>query len=333
MKIGVDILENDIIKLYPGVIDIILQDQGTEKNIIWGTNNYEHLGDSYNHNTLILPELITGKNGNLIMPRIEKDKTLQLSRSKNMAEVFTPSWVCNSQNNMIDDRWFDRKNVFNYEVEDVDGLPWKVNIQKVYFPENRTWKDYINDKRLEIACGEAPYLTSRYDTTTGEFIPVSSRVGIIDRKLRIINENIENHDEWLDATQVAYESCYGYEWQGDNLLLAREAMLITFLENHILKFNKEPSLESIKNIAHIISWNIWQMDGLKGVVPYTCTTESLSTTDLFGHNETKDYFCTGCKKDQITKHNGVYCEVMDWSKIDKQTGKKGEKFRFIDLIK
>lgn len=332
MKVGVDVLENDILKYYPGVIEILLQDQSTHKNIIWGTENYKHLGDGYNHNVQIRPNLITGINGNVIMPRIEKDKNLQLSRSKNMAEVFTPSWVCNSQNNLIDNNWFGRQNVFNFEAIGDFSLPWKVNTQKIHFHGDSTWKDYINDKRLEIACGEAPYLTSRYDTTTGQFIPILHRIGIVDRKLRVINENTDTPHEWLNAAQTAYESCYGYEWQGDNLLLAREALLITFIENYILKFTNEPSIDSIKTIAQIISWNVWQMDGLKCVVPYTCITEYSSYTDLLGQEETKKSVCPGCNKNQIAKHNGIYCEVMDWSKVDKRTNKKGVKLRFIDLI-
>ena len=30
--------------------------------------------------------------------------------------MFTPSWVCNAQNNLIDDAWFGRKGVFNEEI-------------------------------------------------------------------------------------------------------------------------------------------------------------------------------------------------------------------------
>ena len=43
----------------------------------------------------------------------------------------------------------------------------------------------------------SPYLVSRYDTTTGEQIPIEKRIGLLERKLRIINENIDNSTEWL----------------------------------------------------------------------------------------------------------------------------------------
>ena len=58
-------------------------------------------------------------------------------------------------------------------------------------------KKYVDSKRLEITCGEAPFLTSRYDTTTGEVLVVNQRIGIIDRKLRVICENTDNEADWF----------------------------------------------------------------------------------------------------------------------------------------
>ena len=243
-----------------------------------------------------------------------------------MAEVFTPSWICNAQNNLIDNAWFERKNVFNKEIP--DEKKWKTNQAKIEFPKQKTWKDYVNDTRLEISCGEAPYITSRYDTTTGKFIEIESRIGLLDRKLRVINENIDDSSEWLKAIKSAYKNTYAYEWQGDSLLLARESMLFTFIENYKFKFEKEPLLKSIQEIAYIISWNVWQMDGLKGVVPFTCGEIKTKSVNLFGEEETDNSFCKGCLNNNMFEHNGIYCLVMDWSKKNS----KGKKLRFIDLI-
>jgi hypothetical protein len=185
-----------------------------------------------------------------------------------MAEVFTPSWVCNAQNNLVDEAWFGRKDVFN--TENSENHTWKPYPKHISFPEGKTWRDYVRATRMEMTCGEAPYLVSRYDTTTGEMIPLEQRIGLLDRKLRVVSENTETSGDWLDWAQIAYQNTYGFEWQGDNLLLAREALLWTFIENYQAKFHKQPMLKSIKYIAYIISWNIWQMDGLKGVVPGSC---------------------------------------------------------------
>ena len=179
---------------------------------------------------------------------------------------------------------------------------------------------------MEMTCGEAPYLASRYDTTTGDSIPLQQRIGLLDRKLRVVSENTETSGDWLDWAQTAYMNTYGFEWQGDNLLLAREALLWTFIENYQAKFNKAPIVKSINYIAYIVSWNIWQMDGLKGVVPDSCkngVTEKIQT--LFGEEE-QTVNCPGCQQDDLRRHNGVYCLIRDWPNNKK-------KIRFIDLIK
>ena len=334
MHIEVDILENDIREKYPEVLEILLRDHTTQKNIFWATDNYQELGKEYNFNSEILPELITGSYGNVIMPRVKKDKELQQSRARNMAEVFTPSWICNAQNNLIDYAWFGRENVFNTELISTNGTKyWKKNDEKIFFPSGKSWKHYIRDLRLEVSCGEAPYITSRYDTTTGDFISIENRIGLLDRKLRVINENVKTTGEWLEAAQTAYKTTYAFEWQGDSLLLAREAMLFTFIENYTEKFGKEPLLKSIQFIAYIISWNIWQMDGLKGVIPNSCNSTIRTKENLFGEIESKTYFCEVCLNNEISNHSGIKCLIKDWINKDPKTGKKGRKIFFIDLLK
>ena len=53
------------------------------------------------------------------------------------------------------------------------------------------------------------------------------------------------------------------------MLIARINLLETFCEYTLDRWNEEPTDSSLKRIADIISWNLWQMDGIKGVVPYT----------------------------------------------------------------
>lgn len=312
MQVVIDILENELIEKYPDILGILLRDQTTQKNIFWATDNYENLGESYRFSSEISPELITGEKGNVIMPRVHKDKILQLSRSKEMAEVFTPSWICNAQNNLVDNSWFGKDGVFNKETLLKNGTKsWETTKEKIVFPKGKTWQDYVRDTRLEISCGEAPYLVSRYDTTTGEFIKIEDRIGILDRKLRVVNENLDSITEWLKVVETAYKSTYGFEWQGDSLLLAREALLITFIENFTHKFETEPPLDYIQNIAEIISWNIWQMDGLKGVIPNSCKDEILDISNFF-ETKTEIKKCKGCETQNIKSHNGIYCNIMDW---------------------
>ena len=322
--LSVDIREDDLRELSEEVLDTLLFDHTTRHNIFWATHDYESLGSMYDYHSEILPELITGERGMVIRPRVLKSKANQTDRAKDMAEVFTPSWVCNAQNNLVDEAWFGRKDVFN--VEDTEKHTWHTIPNKIEFPECKTWKDYVRATRWEITCGEAPYLVSRYDATTGAFIPLNERIGLLDRKLRIVSENTDSSGEWLDMAQEAYMHTYGFEWQGDNLLLAREALLWTFIENYQARFGKMPILKSLKYIAYIISWNIFQMDGLKGVVPDSCHSQTVVSGGLFEARTERTIPCPGCEKEDLRHHNGIYCLIRDWANNKK-------KIRFIDLIK
>ena len=261
---NIDINETEVLKQYPEVLEMLLKDHTTQQNIYWATDSYADRGEGYQFKDAIIADSITGDNGMIIRPRSVKSKDEQTKRSKDMAEVFTPSWVCNAQNNLIDDAWFGKQGVFNAESPE---HTWKATTGKIEFPEGKTWKDYVRDTRLEITCGEAPYLVSRYDTVSGMPIELAERIGLLDRKLRVVSENTETTGEFLDWCQEAYKNTYGYEWQGDNLLLAREALLFTYLDYYRAKFGEEPLLKSIQYIAYIISWNVWQMDGLKFCPP------------------------------------------------------------------
>ena len=178
---------------------------------------------------------------------------------------------------------------------------------------------------MEITCGEAPYLVSRYDTTTGEPIPIGRRIGLLDRKMRVINENVETEKDWYAMAEKAIKHTYGYEWQGDNLLLAREALLYTYIEYFIDKFNEKdvegnyikdangnlrtPERRKIVNAARWISWNLWQMDGIKMVVPDSC--DKVYETNLFGEREKKT--CPACQKGEMKGHIGIQCIIRDWN--------------------
>lgn len=330
-----DILETEILEQYPEVLELLLYDFTTKNNVFWATDDYTYLGRGYEYGSPIKKELITGLYGNVIMPRVKKNTKLQQSRVRAKAEVFTPSWVCNMQNNLIDNTWFKRNHVFNKEVKTTEGQnDWIAIKEKVIFPKGKTWQDYIKDVRLEIACGEAPYIASRYDTTTGKYISIEKRIGLLDRKLRIINENTDSEKDWLKATEIAFKSIYAFDWQGDSLLLARESLLFTFLDYFHFKFRELPELFSIKIIAEIISWNVWQMDGLKGVIPESCAKEIVETTEnLFGEKHTETILCNGCLKGNLHKHNGIYCIIKDWKTKDPKTNEYGLQLRFIDLVK
>lgn len=310
---AIDIHENEIWQRDPQLLVELLRDRTTGKNIFWATKGYELRGDAYQYSAEITVASITGENGNVIQPRVSKSLEEQRYRVRSKAEVFTPAWLCNAQNNLIDAQWFGRDNVFNREVQG----GWVTNTNPIEFGDipGTRWQDYVLDTRLEIACGEGPYLASRYDAATGKVIPVEERIGLLDRKLRVVSENCPIRSHWLNWAHKAVQSVYGYEWQGDNLLLARESLLYTFIDFYAAKFGRTPTKEDLRRVARTITWNIWQMDGLKGVVPDSCKPiKGVSSFADFMDFVDEEHPCPGCIKGCLTEHTGTYCLIRDWAK-------------------
>lgn len=312
----IDTNEEELQKL-DGVLDILLSDRTTGHNIIWASCDYERYGDGYGFHNFVTSELITGEKSHIIQPRIKKLDTQQRKRSREMAEVFTPAWICNRQNNLVDDAWFGTPHVFNHENED---HTWTSNPQPL-IPDKASLEQYIADRRIEITCGEAPYLVSRYDVTTGELIAIGDRIGLLDRKLWAINaltpddapelappERKALKRQWRRMVYQAYQSIYGFEWQGDNLLLAREALFISLIEYYQSKWHTQglPQTDFMQNIAEIISWNIWQMDGLKYGIPGYTPQENVQA-GMFDNEILPQY---------------RLCRIMQWTGSEPLTGEE-----------
>lgn len=275
------------------ILSILLIDRTTSKNILWATEDYSPI-DSKSQMQLFQ---ITGNNACRIKTRIQKQKEEQQSRTRNKAEVFTPSWICNAQNNLVDDAWFGKSNTFN-KLEDSSGKKWIPSQDKIPFSTDiqsgKTWQDYVKLTRLEITCGEAPYLVSRYDTVTGKHIKLMDRIGLLDRKLRVVCENAKDKAEFFLWTKIAFQNCYGFELQGDNLLLARTNLLLSFIDYTKYFAKRNPTEKELSEIAEIISWNLWQMDGLTFSTPFSSCEEQPS---LFEEMNVKENFP---------------CKIMDW---------------------
>lgn len=287
------------------LLDLLLQDKSTKKNIIWATDSYEELGEGFTDKEPITRMHLL-QHADLIRPRIQKSLETQQQRTRSRAEVFTPAWLCNQMNNVCDEVWFGRKNVFNIEHED---HTWTAVEEPIEFPPQKGrkipfWQRYVDSRRLEITCGEAPYLVSRYDVSTGEYIvPLKRRIGQLDRKLRIVNENTTEYEEWLTWTIRAFEASYGYEYQGDSLLIARINMVLTFIDYYQERWKTEPGTKLLQQVANKIAWNLWQMDGLKDTVPLGKAYEEFHQMDLFDEPIAE----------AVTNHEkATFCKIYDW---------------------
>ncbi|WP_282920806.1 Eco57I restriction-modification methylase domain-containing protein [Ignavigranum ruoffiae] len=238
--ISSDLSETTLLRSNRRILDNLLSDRTTNKNIRWGTDNYSYLGSDYSEDKEIKVGLITGWHDGLIQPRANKANDVQLARTRNRAEVFTPSWIVEKQVNAVLD-----------DMLDID------------------LEQFLSTKWLEITCGEGPYMVNRYDMISGNIIPLKERAGFIDRKFRRLNQEIEDFNEWLQLAIIIYQSSYGYEYQGDSLLLARENLLLTFMDNFFYMFGAVPPEDVQLHITDIISKNVFQMDGLTYQVPYS----------------------------------------------------------------
>ena len=248
-------IQDEILRLHAmGWLAPLLADKTTKRNIIWATDAYRALGSAYERTQEILPALITGARSDVIKTRARKEMEQQSERTRRHAEVFTPLHICRRMVAAADAVYFGGHDPFAQEGH-------------VRFPRRRKWEHYVDARRLEITCGEAPYLVQRYDVATMESIPLAERQGILDRKLRIVSENVMDEDAWMQWALRAYQATYGYEFQGDNLLIARVNLLMTFEEHLFARWRRKPTAAEYRVIVRTIVWNIWQMDGLRGATP------------------------------------------------------------------
>ena len=264
-------IQDDILRLQGmGLLEPLLADRTTGRNILWATDAYLEHGSRFARNAPITTALITGEYAGLIRTRARKAFEQQSQRTKARAEVFTPLWVVSQMADYLDEVWFQRKAGIHKQY--ADG--------HISFNTNKTWQQYVENRRLEITCGEGPFLVSRYDAATGEVIPLEKRVGLLDRKLRAVSENTDTVSDWLHWAVKALRATYGYEFQGDSLLISRINVIMSVWEAFETRWGQAPTASQLRKAAEAVTWNLWQMDGLTDRVPYARENLQLSLFDL-----------------------------------------------------
>ena len=290
----VDISEEGIANDSGTLLTILLKDRTTNKNIVWASPSYEGMGKPFCANQPIKKNLIIGPYDSIIQPRVEKNKRNQEIRTRKRGEVFTPPWLVDKQVSIVMN-----------EIGDI------------------SFESFIALRWLELACGEAPYIVTRYDSVSGDIIPVDKRVGFLDRKLQRIAEESTTEKEFIKWSKIAYESSYGYELQGDSLVLARENLLLSFCEHYDCKFGKLPTMKVIKQIANIISYNIFQMNGLTKQTPYSSDSKNNIQLNLF--DEVNDQ----------EKKGDMFTLVKDWKNkvlVSVDSISKGDEMMKFDVV-
>ncbi len=141
--------------------------------------------------------------------------------------------------------------------------------------------------------------------------------------------------QWGVTRPEEYVVCGAHydSWNGDGtdpdtirspgVLIARKNVFLTIDEHYEERWGESLLEKEAAEFANIIVWNIWQMDGLKCVVPLSCCEKEIVEEDLF-ERKIISKACDGCLTGDNTKHNGIYCVIMDWE--------KNKKVRFLDLV-
>lgn len=296
-----------------GLLPTLLADRSTGGNIIWASDAYAHLGAGFAATDEVWPMAVTGEHVGLVRTRASKARDVQVAFTKTHAEVFTPLWVCKMMVDEADRAW--------------DSAH-----------EEATWREYVSSRRLEITCGEAPYLVSRYDAADGTPVPLEKRVGILDRKLARIPRYFKRRS-WITWAMRAVQSTYGYEFQGDNLLIARVNLLAT-VEDWCEEAGFSPLTQAeYGRLAEVVSWNLWQMDGLSDCVPFGEVEQSYEieyTPTLFDVSE----YTVGVADGQLSlfgeKTMPGLAKVYDWEKgtevVFRDLKRKGGTMRFDYVI-
>ena len=270
----------------------LLADKSTGRSIIWATDAYAATAPGCEARDQMTPDALLAPDGPDVRPRVLKSQEAQATRTRKLAEVFTPAWLVNRMANDLDEVWFGRRDVFNCET----GTTWVATTEPIPFDGDKAWQRYVDSRRLEITCGEAPFVCSRYDTATGQAIPVPDRVGVLDRKLRVVRENTKDEASWWKWALRALQACYGYEFQGDNLLLARMNVLMTMEDECQLVWGHGLDLRQLRAVTLTVAWNFWQMDGLTGLVPFAPEERQATLFDLMDGEDA----------------GPVECRVFDW---------------------
>lgn len=287
-------IQDDMIELHKlGLLDTLLVDKTTRRHILWGTDAYREYGERYAKYGEIFVTLVLFNNLGVIKTRARRNFEQQVGRTKMHGEVSTPLWVCNKMIDAIDCDWFG--------MEKLPMDAWQ-QIDTLFQQTKKSWKKYVDNKRLEITCGEAPYLVQRYDGTNGNMIPVEERMGILDRKLHVVSTYATTQDTWIHWAIRALEATFGYEYQGDNLLIARVNVIKTFIEFYTHRWNEIVDVKNLKQLANKVTWNLWQMDGLTDTIP--CPMDSIEELPLFDEQNTQ-------------MNNQPRCRIYDWRNMKK----------------
>ena len=175
-------------------------------------DDYAARGKGFGANDEMQVAQIADRDHPVIRPRVDKNADEQRQRSVKRAEVFTPSWICNKQNNLVDATWFgwkkrdsspfnteiakfDPETEFSWNIWQMDGIKYVVLMSC----KPKVTKETLLDGTVETHIEECPGCSKKgnrqhfgtyckvMDWNTGEpveFRAIAENGGYISKKTR-----------------------------------------------------------------------------------------------------------------------------------------------------
>jgi hypothetical protein len=103
------------------------------------------------------------------------------------------------------------------------------------------------------------------------YLQEEKNMAVVQELLRVESDGTLSFGDYTLDSKTKLD---GFEFQGDSLYLARRELLMSYMDYYYARWNREPDRPMLKNIAEIISWNLWQMDGFSYRIPTQDGTKS-----------------------------------------------------------
>lgn len=133
-----------------------------------------------------------------------------------------------------------------------------------------------------------------------------------DRMLKNQKPCKKSHGAAVGANQAAGRGFYSF---------------VGLSEDLAAQWKRKPTLREYQTLVNTIVWNIWQMDGMTGTIPYCKAQEGYQQMSLFEW--------TAGEEDQVRADKQASCRIYDWrgkrslEYREVNTGGRNMKFDFI----
>ena len=162
----------------------------------------------------------------------------------------------------------------------------------------------------------------------------SNTDNILDEFVKGMCEGGNTCDRYEISDKASWDEIRKAYDESDNILIARESLFYTFLDYYeafcrdVLGHEGKLQISTLRTIAYIISWNIWQMDGITKTLPLSGEHEQAEIErqqfSLFDDNSEAE---TVSSANEIQKKT-IYAKVAEWSK-DGEANRKVNQFKDI----